>query len=105
MRPLRFDKLSSLKNISDFQDDFDTIERGGAPFGFYNPPNPMHPPGPYLPRFPTVMPSKSRVSGHRSSPVDRSIKLMAYISVVVLAILLLIIVVILLIVFFQHHEF
>ena len=51
------------------------------------------------------MPSKSRVSRHRSSPVDQSIKLMAYISVVVLAILLLIIVVILLIVFFQHHEF
>ena len=70
------------------------------------PPNPMHAPGPYLPRFSAVMPSKSRSgSGHRSSPVDRSIKLMAYISVVVLAILLLIIVVILLIVFFQHHEF
>ena len=28
------------------------------------------------------MPSKSRVSGQRSSPVDRSIKFMAYISVV-----------------------
>ena len=81
------------------------IERGGAPYGFYNPLKPIHAPGLYLPRFSAVMSSKSRVSGHRSSPVDRSIKLMANISVVVLAILLLIIVAILLIVFFQHYEF
>ena len=51
------------------------IERGGAPYGFYNPPNPIHAPGLYLPRFSAVMSSKSRVSGHRSSPVDWSIKL------------------------------
>ena len=85
------------------------IERGGVrPTVSTIPqtPNPIHAPGLYLPRFSAVMSSKSRVSGHRSSsPLDWSIKLMANISVVVLAILLLIIVVILLIVFFQHHEF
>ena len=95
-----------------FQDDFDTLERGGMPYGFYGTggggagPAPMPAPvPPYFARFPAVMPSKSRLpGGHRSNPIDRSIKLMAYISVVVLAILLLIIVVILLIVFFQHHD-
>ena len=74
------------------------------PYSLYGTPNPIHAQsGPYFPRFPP-MTRKSRRNGHHSNPVDRSIKMMAYISVVVLAILLLIIVVILLIVFFQYHE-
>ena len=74
------------------------MENGGLPPMFEGrmglPPPPLMPFGPY-PMFPL-----------KRSPqwtVDRNMKLLAYISIVVLAFLLLIIVIIVLIVFFQHY--
>lgn len=63
-------------------------------YGFYGmPPPPLPMPFPHY-----------QIRGGPNLTVDRNIKLVAYLSVVVLAILLLIIVIIVLSVFFQHYS-
>jgi len=66
--------------------------------GFYGPPHPVAMP-PYGPIQMLGGPTK-----RPNLMMDRNIKLLAYISVVVLTILLLVIVVIVLAVFFQNHD-
>ena len=92
-------KYSKFCLYTSFQDDLNLLENGGLPPVFEGrmglpPPPPLMPFGPY-----PMLPLKR-------SPqwtVDRNMKLLAYISIVVLAFLLLIIVIIVLIVFFQHY--
>ena len=96
---LKSTKYSKFCLYTSFQDDLNLLENGGIPPVFEGrmglpPPPPLMPFGPY-----PMLPLKR-------SPqwtVDRNMKLLAYISIVVLAFLLLIIVIIVLIVFFQHY--
>ena len=100
--PIRLKSIKYCKFClyTSFQDDLNLLENGGLPpvfegrMGLPPPPPPLMPFGPY-----PMLPLKR-------SPqwtVDRNMKLLAYISIVVLAFLLLIIVIIVLIVFFQHY--
>ena len=77
----------------------------GGPRGMMSPPPGSHPaPPPHLLPF-HMAPYKA--GGRSDAPnlsVDRKIKLLAYISVVVLAILLLVIVIVVLTLFFQQHH-